>query len=615
VTRRGAWDSQWDTGFAELVAYKTRWGHVDGPFRVHYPRLANWVTKQRRHFRQGKLSPERTRRLEAIGLSWDGDRGKRGLGGSLAAVRSKRRRNSDAGMLQRLRRFVAERGHCYVKPSDDEGLQRWLTESRRRDLPGSLTASLRQLGAPLTAEEVVWEKRFATVAQRVKQGKGFTAGHPTQIGPWMDEQRRLAAQGRLTRARAARLRAIGFFDPARQPVKKSVLRNQRRFEAWLSKLEQWKRWRARASVHAARPRHLKEWIGDQLKASRLEPRRKQLLAEAGFPLERGVLDARWQARLELLRRFVERHGHTRVPRTTPQIGGWTQKQRTEHAKGRLLPHRKAALDALGFDWVPAETTWQVMLQRLTAFHARHGHANVSRHDREDPELGRWLHMVRRQARLGELSDAERKVAQLTALGVAWDGASIRRQRAFDYLEAFWHEHGHCDPKQAKDATAYSHAYRFRRDRARGELPDEWMRRLDALGFIWESRLLRRGTRDGRWPELLAFFRAHGHCLVPDVGKTRELHAWAEELREQHRRGELDEKLARRLKEIAFPLDAAAVAWERSFARLVTLVPRGGRLPPVSHPLGRWARGQLTLAQVGLLSPEQADRLRPFEELR
>jgi hypothetical protein len=46
-------------------------------------------------------------------------------------------------------------------------------------------------GTPLSANDCLWEKRFARVATRAKEGKGFIAGTDTKSGPWMAEQRKL----------------------------------------------------------------------------------------------------------------------------------------------------------------------------------------------------------------------------------------------------------------------------------------------------------------------------------------------------------------------------------------------------------------------------------------
>ena len=61
----------WDQRLAELVAYKQRVGDCLVPHHsATEPRLGEWVYHQRKYQREGRLSPERIARLEAIGFVW-----------------------------------------------------------------------------------------------------------------------------------------------------------------------------------------------------------------------------------------------------------------------------------------------------------------------------------------------------------------------------------------------------------------------------------------------------------------------------------------------------------------------------------------------------------------
>jgi hypothetical protein len=67
------WDlreSQWDTRFKELLAYKSAHGNVSVP-RGGFNELANWINKQREVYKNGKISAERVQRLEEIGFEWE----------------------------------------------------------------------------------------------------------------------------------------------------------------------------------------------------------------------------------------------------------------------------------------------------------------------------------------------------------------------------------------------------------------------------------------------------------------------------------------------------------------------------------------------------------------
>ncbi|MBL8953217.1 MAG: helicase associated domain-containing protein [Myxococcaceae bacterium] len=109
--------------------------------------------------------------------------------------------------------------------------------------------------------------------------------------------------------------------------------------------------------------------------------------------------------------------------------------------------------------------------------------------------------------------------------------------------------------------------------------------------------------------LIAFKRAKGHCLVPPFGPSRELNVWVEKQRELWREAALPPKLERKLRALDFPFDESAMLWERQFAQAAKRARRYKRLPPENTPLGKWVRGQLTLAELGALEPERAARLK------
>ena len=60
---------QWEDKFTLLEQYKQRKGNCDVP-RSYRP-LGNWLERQRRKKKKGKLDPLKEERLEKIGIAWD----------------------------------------------------------------------------------------------------------------------------------------------------------------------------------------------------------------------------------------------------------------------------------------------------------------------------------------------------------------------------------------------------------------------------------------------------------------------------------------------------------------------------------------------------------------
>jgi hypothetical protein len=62
-------EARWEKRFAALVAFKKTHGHCEVPGSwAENRQLATWTTKQRCLYKQGRLLPERRKRLEAMGF-------------------------------------------------------------------------------------------------------------------------------------------------------------------------------------------------------------------------------------------------------------------------------------------------------------------------------------------------------------------------------------------------------------------------------------------------------------------------------------------------------------------------------------------------------------------
>ena len=98
---------------------------------------------------------------------------------------------------------------------------------------------------------------------------------------------------------------------------------------------------------------------------------------------------------------------------------------------------------------------------------------------------------------------------------------------------------------------------------RDTMPRERKRRLDAIGFVWD-------TRESLWEEgfaaLKKFQIREGHCLVPTphVEGTFKLGAWVGEQR-QHR-DTMSAERKQRLNAIGFVWNPHERAWEKVLQR-------------------------------------------------
>jgi superfamily II DNA or RNA helicase len=120
-------DEAWERGFAAAAQFRAEHGHLHAP-RGHVIdeiRLDHWLGANIRAHHVGTLPPERTRRLEALGITW-----------------SARTATFDR-LLTAAEKFRAEHGHLHV-PADHlvDGLQlkTWLATQRYQTKKGTVPA-------------------------------------------------------------------------------------------------------------------------------------------------------------------------------------------------------------------------------------------------------------------------------------------------------------------------------------------------------------------------------------------------------------------------------------------------------------------------------------------
>ncbi len=321
----------------------------------------------------------------------------------------------------------------------------------------------------------------------------------------------------------------------------------------------------------------------------------------------------WERMFSALVQFKTEHGHCDVPAKwseNPQLGKWTNNQRTVFKRGELSSDRLERLEAIGFDWDPVATFWERMFSALARFKEEHGHCDVPQGWSENPQLGKWTNRQRTVFKRGELSPD--RLERLEVLGFNWGTVATFRERMFSELARFKEEHGHCDvpvewsenPQLGKWINRQRVVYR------RGGLSPDRVERLDALGFEW-------GPHAARWEKrfsaLVRFKEEHGHCDVPVKLSDPELGRWVTVQRVVYRRGGLSPDRVERLEALGFEWDAIAALWEKRFSELVRFkkehshcdVPRAWSKNPV---LGNWVGTQRSRSKKGRMTDARRSRL-------
>jgi hypothetical protein len=194
-----------------------------------------------------------------------------------------------------------------------------------------------------------------------------------------------------------------------------------------------------------------------------------------------------------LQRFVDLHGHARVPQSEVidgfRLGMWVTRRRADRRSGRLDADLEAQLEAIpGWSWDPRRARVGEAMVLLQRFVDLHGHARVPESEVIDGfNLGMWVATRRADRRRSQL-DADLE-AQLEAIpGWSWDPGADQLAEAMRFLQRFVDLHGHARVPHSEVIDGFNlGAWVSRRQASQrsGRLDADLEARLEALpGWSW-----------------------------------------------------------------------------------------------------------------------------------
>ena len=334
------------------------------------------------------------------------------------------------GLLQG---YHKREGHCRVPTFHIEStlkLGRWVSflRSNKDQLTPERLKRLLDINFTWDSNDELWEQAFDMFKNFQKREghcdvprKHIEGG--LRIGYWVTSQRK--KKGQLTPERIKLLDSLGFsWDPIGADWEKA-------FKA-LTKFK------AREGHCDVPQKHLEDglalgaWVGTQRrnidqsdlgkpkagKKCPLTPERIKRLDSLGFSWD--AISELWEKNFSALKKFREREGHCRVPKTANgdvdgmKIGIWvsTQRERKKH----LSPDRLERLNNLGFVWDPFSELWEAGFKALLKFYSREGHCVIpQRHIEDGFKLGAWAYARRKN----KSAQTEDQIKRLNSIGFAW----------------------------------------------------------------------------------------------------------------------------------------------------------------------------------------------------
>ena len=238
------------------------------------------------------------------------------------------------------------------------------------------------------------------------------------------------------------------------------------------------------------------------------------------------LSSTWDHYFAAASLYYAEHGDLKVPLRykTPgglSLGDWVQTQRQirkgKRTFGTLTQQQIERLDGIGMVWENrSETAWAKGLEAARRYRQQYGDLQVpsAYKDADGFALGNWIRNTR--SRFGSGGLKESQIRELDALGMVWNSIDAKWERCYAEAALYCEKHGSLNlaPKYVSPSGIRLGAW-VENQRAyylKGELSDDKIRRLEAIGMLWEGRNDRQWLRAYEAAE--RYFQQYGDLNVP-----------------------------------------------------------------------------------------------------
>lgn len=238
------------------------------------------------------------------------------------------------------------------------------------------------------------------------------------------------------------------------------------------------------------------------------------------------LSSTWDHYFAAASTYYAEHGNLKVPLRykTPgglSLGDWVQTQRQirkgKRTFGTLTQQQIERLDGIGMVWeTRSETAWARGLEAARRYRQQYGDLQVpsAYKDADGFALGNWIRNTR--SRFGSGGLKESQIRELDALGMVWNSIDAKWERCYAEAALYCEKHGSLNlaPKYVSPSGIRLGAW-VENQRAyylKGELSDDKIRRLEAIGMLWEGRNDRQWLKS--YEAAARYFQQYGDLNVP-----------------------------------------------------------------------------------------------------
>jgi len=364
----------------------------------------------------------------------------------------------------------------------------------------------------------------------------------SHLGYWVQTQRQMFKQGRLSQQRIDKLNEIEFvWDTLEAKWQKNFLE----LEIYIKKNE-----KISFTKKFEKESSLPQWYHDQLKSfkkGKLSQERIDKLTEIGVNLK-----GKFESLCDELREYIKENDHFNVPTSYKGkngLGQWVASQRKAYSNGTLSSEKIQILKEIGFSFNPNEEAWSTMFKKLEAFKEK-TNTTIVRKEHNEKKLFSWSNTQRFNYKNNTLS--EEKLKKLEEIGFVFNILEHDWLLMFSELEKYYKKNKHSSvPAQYKEQDNLGSWVAAQRQIFKdGKLSENKIGKLNSLKFDWDPF---ETLWEKQYKELQDYEKSHGHSNVPMKSKGQKipLGKWSYEQRRKFKEGKLSEDKIQKLNKLNF----------------------------------------------------------------
>jgi superfamily II DNA/RNA helicase len=360
---------------------------------------------------------------------------------------------------------------------------------------------------------------------------------------------------------------------------------------------------------------------------KLDTERIKILEKIGFIWDQ--LEEVWENGYQETIKYKKEFGNPNVPSIYKTIdgfklGSWQSVQMKAYNKGTLNNERINKLEKIRFIWNKLEEAWEIGYQEILKYKRKFGDANVPQSYKtpEGFKLGSWLSEQRKDYKKGKLNNE--RIERLEDIGFICDQLYDAWERGYQEILKYKKQFGKVNTSNKyKTPEGFNLGMWQQHQKGnynRGKLDKTRIKRLEDIGFIWDS--LDKTLWERGYQETIKYKKEFGNVNAPQSYKTPEgfnLGMWQSSQKRNYSKGKLDKTRIKRLEDIEFIWDSLdKTLWENGYQITLTYKNEFGNVnapqrykTPGGFKLGSWLSEQRKAYNKGELDK---DRIKILEDI-